>query len=119
MGVELNAPPDAFIMVDGGIVRHSEIRFIDLRQIDQQVAIVHTMWNGAHKVTGFAAMELVWMLKPGAVEGHRLKWKKNAWALHNLLAHPVMQLLAFCGFYKKAMYVHDSTVPKPIPDARE
>ncbi len=106
--------PDPFILTDNGIVRHSEIRYIDLRRIDKQIAIIHTMWNGKHKVTGFAAMELVWMLKPGAVEGHRLKWKKNAWALHNLIAHPLMQILAFLGCYKMAMKIHDNTVPRPI-----
>lgn len=113
MGAELDILPEAFIMIDGGLIRHSEIRYIDLKRIDEQVAVIYTSEYGKHEVSGFAAMELVWMLKPGAVEGHRLKWKKRAWAFHNLIAHPVMQLLAYCGFYKQAMWVHDITVPKP------
>jgi hypothetical protein len=68
---------------------------------------------------GFDALEAVMALKPSALEGLRLHWNKNAWAVHNLVGHPVMQLLAFARCYKAAMWVHDATVPMPRarPDA--
>jgi hypothetical protein len=34
--------------------------------------------------------------------------------IHNIIGHPVMQLLAFFGFYRAAFWVHDKTVPRPV-----
>ena len=64
--------------------------------------------------SGFNALMTVYALTPTWLEGKSyIKWKGNSWVVHNLVAHPLMQLLAFCKCYKLAMYVHDSTVPKP------
>jgi hypothetical protein len=110
---DLDVSDDAFIMVDGGIVKHSEIRFIDMSRIEDQQVVVFTQWNGKHKVTGNAALYLVWQLAPSALEGKRLRWPKHAWAFHNIVGHPLMQVLSWCGYYKLAMKVHDRTIPKP------
>lgn len=76
--------------------------------------MIVTCKNGASYVAlGFDAIEAIWCLKPSAVEGRRLKWKKNAWAFHNVIAHPLMQLLAWCGFKREAIYLHDVTTPRP------
>lgn len=62
---------------------------------------------------GFDAMEVMMMLKPSALEGRRLRWVKHVWAFHNLVAHPLMQLMVWCGFTKQAIWLHDVTVPRP------
>lgn len=35
------------------------------------------------------------------------------WLVHNLVGHPLMQFLALLKLYKAAMWVHESTVPRP------
>jgi len=64
-------------------------------------------------VRDFAALELVWTLKPSALEGKRFKWYKHTWAFHNLIGHPLMQILAWCGLHRHAMWIHDATTPRP------
>lgn len=110
-----------FLKLNNSVVKKESICWIDYTRIEELELIV---WFGHddgfnHRLcsdtcSGFFAIELIWTLKPGAFEGKRLKWKKRAWAFHNLVAHPVMQLLAFVGLYKQAMWVHDRTIPKPI-----
>lgn len=67
----------------------------------------------AHKAEGNDAIEAVMALKPSTLEGRRLKWNKNAWVVHNLIGHPVMQLLAFLGLKRHAIWFHDVTTPRP------
>lgn len=43
----------------------------------------------------------------------RLRLAKRAWLVHNLVGHPLMQLLALFGCYRKAFAVHEATVPRP------
>ena len=62
---------------------------------------------------GFDAIETVMVFKPSALEGRRLKWKKNAWFFHNMIAHPVVQILASLGFKRQAVRFHDWTTPIP------
>lgn len=62
----------------------------------------------------FDAFEIVMLLQPAALEGRRLRWVKNAWAFHNLVAHPLMQVMVWCGFKRAAIRLHDATVPKPL-----
>ena len=62
---------------------------------------------------GNDAIEAVMLLKPSALEGRRLKWRKHAWAFHNLVGHPVMQILAWLRCYKAAIRFHDWTTPAP------
>jgi hypothetical protein len=91
----------------------SAITRIDLSRIaDQQI----TVYCGTEKFpcTGVAALELVWTLKPSALEGiPHISWVKNAWMFHNFVGHPLMQILALFGKYKLAMKIHDATVAKP------
>ncbi len=62
---------------------------------------------------GVHAIDAAMKLCPEALEGQRLRWHKHVWCIHNLVGHPVMQVLAFLGLYKAAFWVHDVTVPKP------
>jgi hypothetical protein len=62
---------------------------------------------------GFDAIEIIYALKPSAMEGRRLKWKQGAWAVHNIIGHPVLQILAWVGLKRQAIRFHDWTTPKP------
>lgn len=62
---------------------------------------------------GIHAIEAAMILCPEALENRRMRWPRHMWSLHNLVGHPLMQILAFTGFYKAAFWVHDVTVPKP------
>ena len=42
------------------------------------------------------------------------RWPKYLWLVHNLIAHPLMAILALFGLYKLAFLIHDKTLPKPI-----
>jgi hypothetical protein len=85
---------------------------IDISKIEQGEVTVFSA--GAEYVArGFDAIEVVMALKPSALEGRRLKWKRGAWAFHNVVGHPAMQLLAWMRLYKAAMWLHDVTTPTP------
>jgi hypothetical protein len=38
---------------------------------------------------------------------------KFQWTLHNVIAHPLMELLHLLGFTKLGNKIHDSTLPTP------
>lgn len=104
-----------FVKLDNRIVPISEIIDIDISEVHTETVIVSLMDGSTSIVTGFFAVELVWLLKPSALEGNnKIKWKKNVWAVHNLIAHPFMQIFAWCKWYKLAIWLHEITVPKPI-----
>lgn len=90
-----------------------DVRHVDVSEIETgSVSIV--MKNGdVHEARGFDAIEAVMAVKPSAVEGLRLRWRPHAWAFHNLVAHPVVQVLAWCGCKRAAVRFHDWTTPAP------
>lgn len=104
-----------FLNLANRIVPISEIISIDISQIHDSVVTITTRDGLIDVVHGFFAIELVWALKPGALEGNsKLKWMKGMWIIHNFIGHPLMQILALFKQYKMAIWVHDITVPKPI-----
>jgi hypothetical protein len=64
-------------------------------------------------LAGMDALDFIYRVAPRALEGRRYRWARWAWAFHNLIAHPLMQALAFVGAYRLAMRVHDATIPMP------
>lgn len=78
--------------------------------------IVDITYDGGKlvRVEGFDALEAVMLLNPSALEGRRLRWVKHAWAFHNLVAHPIMQIMVWIGLKKQGLWLHDVTVPKPL-----
>ena len=99
-----------FIKAGNEIIPLSRIDKVDISSVEEEHVTIHH--NGkASEAWGFDALEAVMTVKPSALEGRRLKWHKHAWAVHNLVGHPLMQLLAFAHFYKAAMRVHDLTTP--------
>lgn len=101
-----------FIKAQSKLIPVDQISLVDIDQIEQGLVVVKTS-EGVFECHGFDAIEAVMLLKPSALEGKRFKWKKNAWAFHNLVAHPIVQILAWLGFKKQAVQFHDYTTPKP------
>lgn len=105
----------SFVKINDQLMHYDQIKKVELSELATETVVVYCADGSEHTVTGFPALELAWLLKPSALEGRRdIKWKKHYWAIHNLFAHPIMQLLAFAKLYRQAIYVHEVTVPKPI-----
>lgn len=103
-----------FIKASGELLRLSDISRVDMREITQGYVDIFTADGQKRRAHDFDAFEIVMLLHPAAVEGTRLRWAKNAWAFHNLVAHPLMQLMVWLGFKRAAIRLHDVTVPKPL-----
>lgn len=74
---------------------------------------VHFMNGEMECVEGREAVEIVMRLCPSSLEGRRLKFLKYRWAIHNLVGHPLMQLLSWLGLRSWGLWVHDATIPNP------
>ena len=86
---------------------------INIETIEQGFITITTYKGVEYKSYGFDAIETIMAFKPSALEGRRLKWKKNAWFFHNMIAHPIVQILASLGFKRQAVKFHDWTTPTP------
>jgi hypothetical protein len=64
-------------------------------------------------VEGVKAVEVVMRLCPAALEGRQMKYIRHRWAVHNLIGHPLMQVLSWLGLPKLGIRVHDVTAPYP------
>lgn len=81
----------------------------------EQLQVTVALRNGqTFECRDIDALEIAMALKPSVLESRRLQWPKFAWAVHNLVGHPVMQVLAFFRVYRLAFWVHDQTVPRPL-----
>ncbi len=96
------------------LIPFSEVYTVDNSEIEKGIATLHLWDRTQTRLTGTDALEAVMTLKPSALEGRRLRWLKNRWAFHNMVGHPVMQILAWLGFHNAAIRVHDRTVPFPV-----
>lgn len=102
-----------FVKAGDTIIRLADIKSIDMKEIERGLLYV-THQGGGTEARDFDAFEILMLLHPAALEGRRLRWAKNAWAFHNLVAHPLMQVMVWLGFKKRAIWLHDITVPKPL-----
>jgi len=88
------------------------IRALDVSKVvEHEVTVEHD--RGTFVLTGADAIEVVMLVKPSALEGRRLRWVRGAWATHNILGHPLMQVLAWLGRPRLGIRVHDRTTPRP------
>lgn len=108
--------PGTLFQGTGYVFRADQIEYLDITNIETESILVKLRDRSGPliQVQGFDALDLVWRLKPGCVEGKRLKFPKYSWFVHNMFAHPLMQFIALFGFTKAAMWIHDVTVPKPL-----
>lgn len=102
-----------FIKAGQNLIPISAVTRADISDVENGVVDI---FQGSEKIRleGFDALEAVMLLNPSALEGRKLRWMKNAWAFHNVVTHPLMQVLVWLGFKKAAIRLHDRTVPKPI-----
>jgi hypothetical protein len=97
------------------LVPITDIINVDISELMSETVVVTLKDGSIEHVIGFFALELIWLLKPSLLEGNTgVKWNKHMWVIHNIIAHPLMQILAWFKLYEQAIWVHDITVPKPI-----
>lgn len=106
-----------FIRAADILIPLAAVEEADLSEIDQ---LRLTVRHGGRTtvIEGVPAIEAVMALKPTALEGRRMRWVRHAWALHNLVGHPLMQLLALFRRHDLALRVHDATAPRPVEPVR-
>lgn len=95
------------------IIPLDDVARLNISGIEDEHVLVYTRDGRILDAHGFDAIEAVMLLKPSAVEGRRLSWRKGAWAFHNMVGHPVMQILAWLGFARAGIRFHDWTTPSP------
>lgn len=103
----------SYLKLADSLIPHANVSSIDLSRIDQDVVTVHTRDGRAFVAYGFDAVEIVMATKPSSYEGLRMVWRRWDWALHNLVAHPLMQIMAWCGMGRQAVRLHDWSTPRP------
>jgi hypothetical protein len=104
-----------FIHYDKQILNADTIRWIECTNLVNGGYIRLYLQDGSSElVEGPAAFDVVMRLCPEALEGEQAKYKRHAWAIHNLLGHPLMQVFSWLGLSKVGIKIHDITVPNPI-----
>lgn len=103
----------SFAKAAGQVFALADVSRLDFSRIEELVVDVHLRDGSCLRATEIDALELAMLTKPSVLEGKRLRWAKRAWLVHNLVGHPLMQLLALFGCYRKAFAVHEATVPRP------
>jgi hypothetical protein len=110
MGMIMNQ----FVKVGHKVYNLDTVASIDASQVEQ-LRLTLILTNGATvDVEGLEAIEVIMATKPSFFEGKRLKFPKRMWILHNVVAHPLMQVLSLVGLRKQGLWLHDITVPRPI-----
>ncbi len=102
-----------FLLVDGQLINAGTISTINFSKIEDLQLVIHRTNGQVHAVSGIQTIDILMALRPSAFEGKRMRWPRFAWAVHNLIGHPLMQLFAFIGKHELAMTIHDITVPRP------
>lgn len=102
-----------FIKTGTHLVPIRQIVSADYSRIEELRLVLTDKRGNSFEVEGPDALEAVMLMNPACLEGKRLRWARHRWALHNLVGHPLMQVLAFLGFPRLGVKIHDATVPKP------
>jgi hypothetical protein len=105
--------PPICLKAQNVLIPLDDVKRLDIERLEQQEVDIITFQGDTYTAIGFDAIEAVWVMKPSAMEGRRLKWKKGAWAFHNVVAHPLVQVLAWMGMTRQAVALHDATTPRP------
>lgn len=104
-----------FIYFNNQVMNAGNINWIECTNLIECNYITIYFFEGASEnVRGQEAFDIVNKLCPEMLEGKRAKYAKNAWTLHNLVGHPMMQVCSWFGFKKLSMWFHDSTIPAPM-----
>lgn len=101
------------IKAENHLIPVDQITLVDIRLVEQGEVRIKTDSQEWYSAYGFDSIEAVMRLKPSALEGKRMRWQRNAWAFHNFVGHPIVQILAWLGLKKQAVRFHDWTTPRP------
>lgn len=99
---------------DRKLIPLDEVTMVSTGEMENLILRVKHSDGNWHRIEGNDAIEALMLIKPSALEGRRLRWEKRAWLVHNLVGHPLMQVLALFGQHDLAIRVHDRTIPKPV-----
>lgn len=102
-----------YVAIGDDVVPARDVIHMNLEGMSRGQVIALVRGVGPVKVSGHQAVDLVMRVCPQALEGRRLRWARHAWAFHNLIAHPLLQILAWVGLTKLGIKVHDMTIPRP------
>jgi len=104
-----------FVHFNSKLVNENDIECITYDDLKyHQMIHVHYKTGKHEAVEGQEAMNLIVQLDPSALEGEQLKYTKHVWAVHNLIGHPLMQILSWLGLSKLGVRIHDATTPLPL-----
>lgn len=104
-----------FVHYNGKVINANSIEWIDYHNLVSDNYIkVYCHYCSSETVEGPDAFTLLMQLCPAALEGKQAKYQKHAWAVHNLIGHPLMQICAWLHLTKLGLRIHDATVPNPI-----
>jgi hypothetical protein len=101
-----------FVRAGHTLVRTDTIARVDCARLEQLAVTIHHA-GGVDVATGLDALDVVSALRPSALEGKRLRFARHAWAVHNLIGHPLLQLCVWLGLRELGFAIHDATVPVP------
>ncbi len=106
-----------FIRLGETLVPLSRVVEIDASRLasDGQLTVKLEGQARSVAVSGGQAVDLVMRFDPSFFEGRRFRFVRSSWAFHNLVAHPLLQLLAWAGHTRAGLLVHDATIPTPEP----
>ncbi len=102
-----------FFRAGNSLLRLADVREVNVTHLSDYRVSVRLADERVFDLAGPDAIELVMLVKPSALEGRRLRWVRHAWAVHNLVGHPGMQVLAWLGKTKLGLRLHDVTTPRP------
>ena len=99
------------IIAGDEIIPVSEITGVDISRLQSHQSVIVRTATGEFIAEGFHAVEAVYAVKPSALEGRRLRWRRHAWAFHNTFGHVGLQLLVWMRLPKLGLRWHDYTCP--------
>ena len=103
------------VQVGEMVVPRNDIRTIDMSRLEELRCTVYLADRGQPiELHDMQTVDLLMRVCPKVFEGRRFRYVRHSWALHNLVAHPLMQVCAFLGKPKLGLWIHDATVPRPV-----
>lgn len=104
-----------FCQFNGKVVNTNAIKYIDCNLFlgYGQVNVFYVGSSEIEPVNGAEALQLIMDFCPRVLEGKRGRYLKSQWAVHNLIGHPLMQILSWLYLRRWAMWIHEATIPRP------
>lgn len=103
-----------FIFYNNKIVNSDFISKIDCEKLFSENYLTINLKDGTEEIViGTESINIIMRLCPAFLEGKRLKYIRNAWAIHNMVGHPLMQIFSWIGLPSLGIKIHDKSTPNP------